>query len=110
MPLLSATQSRALTLDRAERQTSHEIALRASGEEENRDDHDRADRGHLAPTKELIRDKSRHDHWDRLGIERRQDRRVEQLVPRVDEREDRGHGKPGESERQDDLAEPLPKR
>src|SRR5918993_701656 len=110
MSLPSATRCRALSLDRAERETAHEIALRTGGEEENRDDHDRADRGHLAPTKELIRYKPRHDHRDRLGIERRQDRRVEQLVPCVDEGEYRGHRETREGKRQDDLPEPLPER
>ena len=35
--------------DSAKRETAHEVALRPSGKEQHRDDHDRADRGHLAP-------------------------------------------------------------
>src|SRR4029453_12654287 len=89
MPVVGGCRGSAL--DRTEREPGDDVALEEEGEEDDRDGVDRGERGHAAPVQaELALEVRDHDRRG-LRADRGEQQREEELVPRGEEGEDRGH-------------------
>src|SRR5256712_1825632 len=92
-------------LDRPQRQAADQEALQEQGEEDVGDDRHDPHRGDLAPQDLVPAHEARHDDRQRAHIPAVEQQREHNLVPREDEREQRGDDQAWRNERQGDAPE-----